>query len=187
MPAAISDVHAPGTARGLVRVFTTIVLMLSVTGCVTQKSVTIDVEESPAAVERIAIRQARAAQNGAMAAGDHVRAATYWTDDVSLRRGLGTVINGKAAYLAQLQTPVHRDSLLVYDRQTTEVETSLQWPLAFETGTWAGHLASATGPVVIGGRYSAQWVKREGRWLIRGEVFVALTCTGIGCSYTALP
>jgi hypothetical protein len=37
------------------------------------------------------------------------------------------------------------------------------------------------------GRYAAQWVKRQGRWLIRSEVFVALTCSGIGCSYTAVP
>ena len=39
---------------------------------------------------------------------------------------------------------------------------------------WEGHLDTITGPVVIGGRYSAQWVKRGDRWLIRSEVFVAL-------------
>jgi hypothetical protein len=43
------------------------------------------------------------------------------------------------------------------------------------------------GPVVIGGRYSAQWVKRGGRWLIRSEVFVALTCDGAGCAAAAVP
>jgi hypothetical protein len=40
---------------------------------------------------------------------------------------------------------------------------------------------------VIGGRYSAQWVKRDGRWLIRSEVFVALTCAGAGCEAAAVP
>jgi len=44
---------------------------------------------------------------------------------------------------------------------------SAAWPLAFEEGDWAGHLGSAAGPAVIGGRYAAQWVKRDGRWLIR--------------------
>jgi hypothetical protein len=40
---------------------------------------------------------------------------------------------------------------------------------------------------VIGGRYSVQWVKRDGRWLIRSEVFVALTCAGTGCASKAVP
>ena len=52
---------------------------------------------------------------------------------------------------------------------------------------WEGHLDTITGPVVIGGRYSAQWVKRGDQWLIRSEVFVALTCSGVGCEATAVP
>lgn len=76
---------------------------------------------------------------------------------------------------------------LVYQRQTKDVEVSAKWPLAFETGTWAGHQSTLAGPVVIGGRYSAQWVKRDGRWLIRSEVFVALTCAGAGCDAAAIP
>ena len=43
------------------------------------------------------------------------------------------------------------------------------------------------GPVVIGGPYSAQWVRREGRWLIRSELFVAVTCAGAGCGSRAVP
>jgi hypothetical protein len=64
---------------------------------------------------------------------------------------------------------------------------SPRWPLAFETGTWEGHLGTMAGPTVVGGRYSAQWVKRGGRWLIRSEVFVALTCAGVGCESAAVP
>lgn len=161
-------------------------LLLLLSGCVTQKTVTIDVEESPAAVDRIAIREARDAQNKAMNAGDIERAAAYWTDDVSIRRGLGQVVNGKDAYRQLLVPPEHKDSVLYYVRETTDVETSPKWPLAFETGAWKGHLGAPTGPAVIAGRYSAQWVKRNGKWLIRGEVFVALTCNGAGCNYVAL-
>ena len=164
-------------------VFVAVTLMC--TACVTQKTVTLDVEESPAAVDRIAIRKARAVQNQAMAAGEYDRAALWWTDDVSLRRGLGQAVAGKAAYRALLTPAGNRDSAVVYVREPTDVETSATWPLAFETGVWTGHLGAATGLVVIGGKYSAQWVKRDGKWLIRGEVFVALTCSGIGCRYTA--
>ena len=61
------------------------------------------------------------------------------------------------------------------------------WPLAFETGKWEGHLGSEHGPAVIGGRYSAQWVKRGDRWLIRSEVFVALEGSGSGLQMKAVP
>jgi hypothetical protein len=34
---------------------------------------------------------------------------------------------------------------------------------------------------------AAQWVKRYGKWLIRFEVFVALTCADAGCKSVAVP
>ena len=106
-----------------------------------------------------AVRAARTAQNEAIAAGDLDRAASFWTEDVTVRRALGQPLSGRDAAR----------------------------PLAFETGVWQGHQGSPAGPVVIGGRYSAQWVKRGDRWLIRSEVFVALTCRGAGCEATAVP
>ena len=78
-------------------------------------------------------------------------------------------------------------SRLVYQRLTEDVTVSAKWPLAFETGRWEGRLGTPGGPVVIAGRFSAQWVKRDGQWLIRSEVFVALTCSGAGCDAVAVP
>ena len=85
--------------------------------------------------------------------------------------------------------PVDRESArkALYQRLTKDVEVSSKWPLGFETGTWEGHLGTIAGPTVIGGRYSAQWVKRGDRWLIRSELFVALTCRGVGCKAAAVP
>ncbi len=140
---------------------------------------------SPA--DRALIREARLAQNRAMAAGDVERAAAFWTDDGSLRRGLGQLVNGKAEYRKLLIPTGSRDSSLVYQREPTGIDVSPHWLLAFETGTWTGHLGALDGAAVIGGRYSAQWVKRAGRWLIRSEVFVALSCDGIGCRYVSVP
>lgn len=133
-----------------------------------------------------AIRAARIAQNAAMAAGDVDRAATWWTDDVAIRRGLGASVNGIAAYKAILERAPVSDTALVYDRKTTGVTVSDHWPLAFETGTWVAR-RGGKGAALITGRYSAQWVKRDGKWLIRGEVFVALTCGGVGCASKSLP
>jgi ketosteroid isomerase-like protein len=136
-----------------------------------------------ATADPVAIRAARAAQNAAIAAGDLDRAATFWTEDVTVRRALGQPMSGRAEVRRAFEPPAP----LVYQRLTKDVEVSPKFPLAFETGTWEGRQGSASGPVVIGGRYSAQWVKRGDSWLIRSEVFVALTCSGSGCEAQAVP
>jgi ketosteroid isomerase-like protein len=137
--------------------------------------------------DRAAIRSARAAQNAAIAAGDLDRAAAFWTEDVTVRRALGQPLSGRASARTALEPPPPPAPHLIYQRLTTDVEVSPAWPLAFETGTWEGHHATVAGPVVIAGRFSAQWVKRGDRWLIRSEVFVALTCSGSGCAAVAVP
>lgn len=134
-----------------------------------------------------AVRAARLAQNEAIAAGDVDRIAEYWTEDVEIRRGLGPLIVGRDAYRQMWVVSGSPDSALVYQREPATVIIGSAWPLAYESGTWAGHLGSVSGPAVIGGNYAAQWVKRDGRWLIRGEVYVALTCAGRGCAYAAAP
>jgi len=141
----------------------------------------------PEGVEARAVRGARLAQNRAIAAGELDRAAEYWTDDVTVRRGLGQPVTSRAAYRRLLEPSGPADSVVVYVRDPERVDVSDRWPLAYESGRWAGHLGRATGPVVIDGRYAAQWVRRDGRWLIRSEVFVALGCAGVGCAYAAVP
>ena len=131
------------------------------------------------------IRAARLAQNAAMAAGDVERTAGWWTDDVTIRRGLGVGLSGIEAYKGIIERAPLSDTALVYWRTTTDVSVSPAWPLAFETGTWTARVAGK-GPSLISGRYSAQWVKRNERWLIRSEVFVALACAGKGCASKAV-
>ncbi len=137
--------------------------------------------------DQTAIRAARTAQNGAIAAGDLDRVAAFWTEDVTVRRALGQALNGRSAARQALEPAAASGSRIIYQRFTKDVEVSSHWPLAFETGTWEGRLGTVTGPIVIGGRFSAQWVKRGGQWLIRSEVFTALTCSGVGCESVAVP
>ena len=140
--------------------------------------------------EAKAVRDARAAQNRAIAALDTAAVASFWTDDVEIRRGLGVLVTGREAY-KQLFKPdsgaVARGEELIYQREPASVVVSANWPLAYEEGTWVGHLGRADGPAQIGGRYAAQWVKRGEKWLIRGEVYVALTCSDAGCASKAAP
>jgi hypothetical protein len=75
------------------------------------------------------------------------------------------------------------DSVTVYRRVPVRVDVcgNDRWPLAFDSGSWTGR-GARDGRPLLRGRYAAQWVKRDGRWLIRAEVFVALGCSGTGCS-----
>ncbi len=142
---------------------------------------------APGEDDRTLIAAARTAQNRAIAAGDLDRVASFWTDDVTVRRGLGASVSGRAAALDALRPDGPPASRIVYQRLPTEIVVSSKWPLGFETGRWEGHAGGSSGPTTIAGRYSAQWVKRGGQWLIRSEVFVALTCSGAGCESAAVP
>lgn len=126
---------------------------------------------APAADDQAAlVRRARIAQNAAIARHDLTGIASYWTDNVTICRGLGLQAAGKAEYLALFRSDDPATGL-VYERITDEVVVSADWPLAFETGHWVGR---RDGKDLISGRYSAQWVRDGARWLIRGEVYVAL-------------
>lgn len=130
-----------------------------------------------------AIRRARLAQNAAIVAGDVEGIARHWTEDVDIRRGLGGFVQGKQAYRQLFADDPHN----LFVRTPLRIEVSDTWPLAFESGEWAWHEGSKDAPVIVSGRYSAQWVKRDGHWLIRGEVFTALHCQGVGCTKPAIP
>jgi ketosteroid isomerase-like protein len=136
--------------------------------------------------DEVEIRMARVTQTKAMADRDFDAAALFWTEDVTIRRALGHAVNGRSEYQAMLLSAGSAPNPLIYQRAAVTVEVSHRWPLAYEEGRWSGHIGDVDGPPVMAGRYAAQWVKRNGRWLIRSEVFVALTCDGDGCSYEAL-
>ncbi|MBS0394896.1 MAG: nuclear transport factor 2 family protein [Proteobacteria bacterium] len=135
-----------------------------------------------------AIRHARLQQNVAIARHDLDGIASFWTDDVTICRGLGVQVAGKSNYrkLWEDDDPKAPD-VIIYERVPTDIEASRDWPLAFETGVWNGRVGGAHGTVVIRGRYTAQWVKRGDRWLIRSEVFVALAGSGPGLKMQSAP
>ncbi len=133
------------------------------------------------------IKTERRRQNAAIATYQLDAVAAFWTEDVTICRGLGTQLAGKTAYRKLFENEAPSPSQIVYQREPDTIDVSPRWPLAFETGVWRGHLGGVNGPTVISGRYSAQWVRREGRWLIRAEVFVALEGAGAGLQFKAAP
>ena len=130
-----------------------------------------------------AIRAARDQQNAAIAARDLDRVASVWYEDIHVTAGLGLAFHGRDFYRQAFVL----DSAITYRRDPESIVVSSHWPLALESGTWTGRWHGPSGAPAISGRYSAQWVKIQGHWLIRSELFVALDCAGQACLWPARP
>jgi ketosteroid isomerase-like protein len=135
------------------------------------------------------IRLARRVQTQAIANGDIEAVAKFWSPDITICRALGHRVSGIEEARAVIQGPSPGDATrtIIYQRESLSVQVSDNWPLAYEEGQWSGYLGSVDTVPIQSGRYSAHWVKRDGRWFIRSELFVALTCSGPGCDAIALP
>jgi len=124
------------------------------------------------------VRAARLAQNAVLATHQMDSAASFWANDVVITAGLGRVLRGKASYSQAFSA----DSGMVYVRTPASVEIASPWQSAWEQGRWVGR-RGLHGPVLIHGRYAAQWQRVGDRWLIRSEIFVALGCSGAACRW----
>lgn len=113
----------------------------------------------------------RKASNLAIRNFDHELNATFSTEDAFITTGLGVLISGKEEqeiYLKSLKGP-----RIYWIRIPDEVIVNHKTQLAWETGTWKGYYEDSDKPVV-GGKYSAQWTKASGTWLIHSQLFVTL-------------
>ncbi len=133
------------------------------------------------------IRELRAAQTRALLGGDLDRAQRHWAADITIRRAMGQSVSGIAEARAVFSPQGDPARRIAYRREAVAVQVSPDWPLAYEEGQWSGHLGGADGEQVLAGRYAAQWVRRDGHWLIRSEVFVALHGSGPGRDFKAVP
>lgn len=128
-------------------------------------------------------------QTQALAKNDLDTVVKYWDPAITIRRALGHPVDGAQAARKLLEPPPNQNAAttIVYQREATSVSVSSNWPLAYEEGRWSGHVGSADAKPILAGKYAAQWVKRDGVWLIRSEVFVAIDCADAGCKAAALP
>ena len=137
--------------------------------------------------DEAAIREVRAVQTRALLSGDLDRAQRHWATDITIRRAMGQVVNGVDEARAVFTPQGESARRVAYRREPVDVQVSPDWPLAYEEGQWSGHLGGADGEQILAGRYAAQWVLRDGHWLIRSEVFVALGGYGPGRDFKAVP
>ncbi|MCH6235748.1 nuclear transport factor 2 family protein [Cognataquiflexum rubidum] len=113
----------------------------------------------------------REASNQALRAFDEALNATFSTPDAFITTGAGTLIAGNAALDAYIKS--QKGPKMYWIRTPDEVIVNPKTNLAWETGTWKGYYEDSDKPVV-GGKYSAQWTKASGTWLIHSQLFVTL-------------
>lgn len=113
----------------------------------------------------------RKASNEALRNFNNELNATFSTEDSFITTGAGTLIAGKAELSAYLKS--QKGPKMYWIRTPDEVLVNPKTNLAWETGTWKGYLENSK-VAVVGGKYSAQWTKSSGIWLIRSQLFVTL-------------
>ena len=113
----------------------------------------------------------REASNQALRAFDDELNATFSTEDALITTGAGTLISGKKELMKYIQEST--GPKMYWIRTPNEVIVNPKTQLAWETGTWKGYVEGSD-EAVVGGKYSAQWTKASGTWLIRSQLFVTL-------------
>ena len=116
------------------------------------------------------IRAARQSSNQAIAKQDVEGITSFWLDDYVVIRGSGVIESGKEVNRANWHKIFKEAPKTYFERTPSEIIISKNNPdMAWETGIWKGFNTYSKG-----GRYSAQWKKKDGAWKIQAELFVAL-------------
>lgn len=117
------------------------------------------------------IRGQREASNKALRNFDEVLNSTFLTDNVLITTGAGTLLSGKTELIAYINNA--KGPKMYWVRTPDEIRVNPETNLAWETGTWKGY-EQGSPESVVGGKYSAQWTKKSGTWLIQSQLFVTL-------------
>ena len=116
------------------------------------------------------IRKARETSNQSIAKQDVEGISKLWVDDYMIIRGSGTMELGKEANKTDWKNTFKENPKTNFERIPSEIIISKNNPnMAWETGVWKGFNTYSKG-----GRYSAQWKRKDGEWKIQAELFVAL-------------
>lgn len=130
----------------------------------------IHVAFSQAQNDKQLIRKARQTSNEAIARQDVDGISKFWLDDYVVIRGSGVIEAGKETNQANWKRIFQETPKTNFERIPSEIIISKNDPdLAWESGSWRGYNTYSKG-----GRYSAQWKKKDGEWKLQAELFVAL-------------
>lgn len=145
--------------------FLSILLLLSTGFLMAQRS---------SKVDKQAILETRKLSNRALKAHDLQTFLSFFADDLSITSGNGSVVRGKDSLENYLSRVFAEDEDLYFVRTAQRVSVSDTGDRAWEEGKWVGLRPETPDWRNIGGQYAAMWVKQEGIWRIKSELFVTL-------------
>ena len=128
------------------------------------------------------IRSLRAQSNAAIVRHDVKGAVALLDVEYQITTGSGELSQGRSAESEAWAKEFARAADLIYVRTPASIDVGSSGVRAAEIGTWTGSWSTPAGLRKVGGRYAAYWRLVDGNWRIRSELFVALSCTGPGCS-----
>jgi len=124
--------------------------------------------------DKHAILETRKSSNRAMKAHQLADFLSYFSEDLSITSGNGSVVRGKDSLENYLSRVFEEDKDLYFVRTAQRVNVSASGDRAWEEGKWVGLRPETANWQNIGGQYAAMWVKEQGVWKIKSELFVTL-------------
>ncbi|MBL7870429.1 MAG: nuclear transport factor 2 family protein [Cyclobacteriaceae bacterium] len=99
---------------------------------------------------------------------------SFLTEDINIAASNGKIFSGKIAFKDALTTIFSNSPDLYFVRNSEEVLLNSENNIAWEKGTWIALRPKTDNWNNYGGNYSAYWVKTDGIWKIKSELFVKL-------------
>lgn len=127
------------------------------------------------------IRSLRTQSNAAIARHDVKGVVDLLDVEYQITTGSGALSQGRSAESEAWAAVFARAADIVYVRTPASIEVSTTGGRAAESGTWTGSWSTSAGLRKVGGRYAAHWRLVDGKWRIRSELFVTLSCAGPAC------
>lgn len=127
------------------------------------------------------VRRLRQQSNAAIARHDVAAVVSFLDAEYQITVGSGALFHGRAAEAEGWREEFAQAADLVYVRNPQTIEVSSSGERAAEIGDWVGSWTTPAGAHRSRGRYAAHWRKVGGSWKIRSELFVTLSCEGVGC------
>jgi hypothetical protein len=127
-----------------------------------------------------AVRALRAESNSAIAAHDAVRLRNVFADNyLGITGTSGDLDSGGAATAKSYGDIEFKDATFDrYRRTPDKLELAGSGKRIAESGHWVGLWRKPDGVMRKSGVYLARWVRAEGQWRLRSELFITLGCTG---------
>jgi len=128
--------------------------------------------------EEEVIKSIRQFSNEAIAKRDTAGIASTLTPDFHVITSRNAEVSGNHNMARKFAEEFKLRPDVSYVRTPMQVRIFQPWNSASERGSWVGKWKDADGTIEVSGIYYAKWVRVNGKWFIRAEIFTPRKCEG---------